>query len=235
MRVLIIEDSKRLRESIARGLRRLGYAVDGVGDGREGLIHAQTTEYDLIILDLMLPEIDGLTLLRTIREKGFNTHVLILSARDRVEQRIEGLRAGADDYLVKPFSFDELIARIEALLRRSHGRKSNHLVFGMLTIDLSSKTIVFDGKTMTLSPREFSLLEYLALEAGRVVSRSELEEHLYEDTNTVWSNAIDSAVSALRRQLSRCGITNLIVTRRGAGYLLDPQAPSIQLDGRATP
>lgn len=227
MRVLIVEDSRRLRESLERGLRRMGYGVDAVGDGRQGLIHAQTTEYDLIVLDLMLPELDGLSLLRAIREKGLETHVLILSARDRVEQRIEGLRTGADDYLVKPFSFEELVARIEALLRRSHGRKTNTLEIGRLMIDLGARVALVDGEDIGLARRDFTLLEYLGLEAGRAVSRSEIEEHLYDDSNTVWSNAVDSAIASLRKSLTRHGVTDLIVTRRGIGYMLDPNAESV--------
>jgi len=235
MRVLIVEDSRRLREYLERGLRRIGYGVDAVGDGRQGSIHAQTTEYDLIILDLMLPELDGLSLLRAVREKGIETHVLILSARDRVEQRIEGLRAGADDYLVKPFSFDELVARIETLLRRSHGRKSNILKFGRLTIDLGARIARVSGEDLGLARRDFTLLEYLGLEAGRAVSRAEIEEHLYDDANTVWSNAIDSAIASLRKSLARHGVRGLIVTKRGIGYMLDPNAESVMLGVESDP
>jgi len=230
MRVLIVEDSRRLRESLCDGLRQGGYAVDAVGDGREGLIHAQTTQYDLIVLDLMLPEIDGLTVLRTLRKKGINTHVLILSARDRVEQRVEGLRAGADDYLIKPFSFDELLARIETLTRRSHGRKSNGLSFGKLTIDLHAKQVFIDGNALAFPPREYSLLEYLAIESGRAVPRTEIEEHIYDESGSIWSTAVDSAIASLRRRLAPYGIKDSIVTRRGVGYLFDPDSASLHND-----
>jgi len=221
MRILIVEDSKRLRESLADGLERSGYAVDAVADGRQGLLHGRTTEYDLIVLDLMLPIMDGLTILRTLRDKGVQTHVLILSARNRVVQRIEGLRAGADDYLVKPFDFDELLARVEALARRSHGRKSNRIECGPVTIDLGAKTALVNDRPIELPPREYALLEYLAIEAGRAVPRMEIEEHIYDMSQTVWSNSVDSAVSSLRRRLARRGVEGLIRTRRGVGYMLD--------------
>jgi len=218
MRLLLVEDSTRLRASLSDGLRRSGHAVDAVADGRQGLIHAQTTDYDIIILDLMLPIIDGLTILRTIREKGVQAHVLILSAKDRIEQRVEGLRAGADDYLVKPFAFDELLARIEALGRRAHGRKSSRLGFGAVTVDLTGKRVLVNDDPLDLTPREYTVLEYLALEAGRPVARPEIEEHVYDSDRTVWSNAVDSTVSAVRRKLAARGVTDLIHTRRGLGY-----------------
>lgn len=223
MRVLIVEDSRRLRVSLAEGLRRSGYAVDAVADGRQGLIHARTSEYDVIVLDLMLPEIDGLTLLREIREKGSTAHVLILSARDTVDQRVEGLRAGADDYLVKPFAFDELLARVEALGRRAHGRKDRTIHIGPLRIDLSDKRAYNGSAPIALTTREYALLEYLALSAGRPVSRAEIEEHIYDEFEPVWSNAIDSAVCALRRKLNNAGVTDLIHTRRGIGYEIPAQ------------
>jgi len=235
MRILIVEDSRRLRESLCDGLRQGGYAVDAVGDGREGLIHAQTTQYDLIVLDLMLPVVDGLTVLRTLRKKGIDTHVLILSARDRVEQRVEGLRAGADDYLIKPFSFDELLARIETLTRRSHGRKVNKLSFGKLTIDLHAKQVFIDGEDVALPPREYSLLEYLAIESGRAVPRTEIEEHIYDESGSVWSNAVDSAIASLRRRLVPHGLKGTIVTRRGVGYMFDPESASLHIDKQEQP
>lgn len=199
-------------------MRQSGHLVDAVADGRQGLIFAQTTDYDTIILDLMLPLVDGLTVLRTIRGKGIQTHVLILSAKDRVEQRVEGLRAGADDYLIKPFSFDELLARIESLGRRAHGRKSSRLTFGPVIVDLTAKSVLVNGEPIELTRREYALVEYLALEAGRPVPRSEIEEHIYDGDGAVWSNTVDSTVSAVRRKLAGRGVTGLIRTRRGLGY-----------------
>ncbi len=218
MRILVVEDSKLMRESLVDGLTQSRHAVDAVADGREALIYAQTTEYDLIILDLMIPQVDGLTVLRSLRAKGNETHVLILSAKDRVEQRVEGLRAGADDYLVKPFAFDELLARVETLGRRAHGRKTNRIHARGFTLDLGAKEVRVRDEVVDLAPREYAVLEYLTLEAGRPVPRAEIEEHVYDADSPVWSNAIDSIVSAIRRKLARHGCEHAIATRRGIGY-----------------
>jgi DNA-binding response OmpR family regulator len=220
MRLLIIEDSRRLRESLSDGLRSAGYAVDAVGEGKRGLVHAKTTEYDVIVLDLMLPGLDGLSVLRRFRERDGATPVLILSARDRVEQRIEGLRAGADDYMVKPFAFDELLARLEALCRRSRGVACNALEIRGVALDLGARSFGVAGVELALTPREYAVLEYLFMNAGRSVSRAELEEHVYAADRQVWSNAVDSTIAALRRKLARTGVAGLIVTRRGHGYLV---------------
>ena len=147
MRILIVEDSVVLREGLVDGLTQAGHVVDGVGDGRQALAFASTTEYDLVVLDLMIPEVDGLSVLRELRGKGWDRHVLILSARDRIEQRVEGLRAGADDYLVKPFAFDELLARIEVLGRRTHGIKQQGLAFDGFKIDLSARSVEVGDET----------------------------------------------------------------------------------------
>jgi DNA-binding response OmpR family regulator len=233
MRLLIVEDSRRLRESLADGLRAAGYAVDAVGDGRQGLMHARTTSYDLVILDVMLPEVGGLELLRQYRASGGDAPVLILSARDRVEHRVEGLRAGADDYLVKPFSFDELLARAEALCRRARGSPSNVVRVGAVELDLAAKRFVARGGELPLSPREYAVLEYLALNAGRTVTRSELEEHVYPEDRQVWSNAVDSAVASIRRKLSEAGVREFVVTRRGRGYMVPAGEPSAGRTGSA--
>jgi DNA-binding response OmpR family regulator len=220
MRLLIVEDSRRLRESLSDGLRAAGYAVDAVADGRAGLIHARTTEYDLIVLDVMLPELDGVNVLRQYRAAKGTSPVLILSARDRVEQRVEALRAGADDYLVKPFAFDELLARAEALCRRSRGAVSNTIKVGGAELDLAAKRVVSRRGGVDLTPREYAVVEYLMLNAGRTVSRAELEEHVYGADQQVWSNAVDSAIAAIRRKLSAAGVRGLIETRRRQGYLI---------------
>ncbi len=225
MRILIVEDSRRLRESVADGLRAAGLAVDAAADGRGGLIHARTTDYDAIVLDLMLPELDGLSLLRQLRGARARTPVLILSARDRVEHRVEGLRAGADDYLVKPFAFDELLARLEALCRRSRGVASNTRRIGNLELDLGAKRFVIGGAELRLAPREYAILEYLVLNAGRTIPRAELEEHIYPEDRQVWSNAVDSAIALIRRRLAEAGVRDLIETRRGQGYLIP--APTV--------
>jgi len=218
MRILIVEDSIVLREGLVDGLTQAGHVVDGVGDGQQAMIFASTTEYDIMVLDLMIPKVDGLSVLKELRNKGWDRHVLILSARGRIEQRVEGLRAGADDYLVKPFAFDELLARIEALGRRAHGVKQRVIPFEGFQIDLSARMVHVDGDRVELTPLEFSVIECLALEAGRPMSRAQIEERVYDANRPVWSNAIDSVVSSIRRKFADVGCTDVIVTRRGIGY-----------------
>lgn len=237
MRILIVEDSTVLRDSLAQGLREAGYAVDAVADGKRGLIHAQTTDYDVIVLDWMLPEMDGLAVLGKVREKRIQSAVLMLTAKDTLDDKVRGLTTGADDYLVKPFAFKELLARVQALTRRRHGERSPVLRIGPLTIDTSAKTAhITRGMAgrggvdvpVDLSPREYALLEYLAAHAGKPVTRAELEEHLYDDRSQVFSNAIDSAVAALRAKLSAAGgadYAELIHTRRKVGYVLKEGTP----------
>ena len=220
MRLLLVEDSERLQRSLGTGLRRAGYAVDVTGTGTDGLWRATATDYDVVVLDVMLPGLDGLTVLRQLREKGRDTHVLLLTARDTVEDRVTGLRAGADDYLVKPFAFDELLARIEALGRRRVGRKATVVRVGDLEIDPAARTVCRDGEPIPLLPREFALLAYLAGRAGQVVTRTDIEAHIYDDRAEPMSNVVDSAVCALRRKIDRPGEPSLIVTRRRVGYVL---------------
>jgi len=219
MRLLVVEDSEKLRDYLEEGLTASGYAVDAVGDGRNGLIYARTTEYDVIVLDIMLPELSGLEVVRQLRNAGVATPVLIISARDQVDQRVEGLRCGADDYLIKPFDFGELLARIEALARRSRGVSANTITIRGVTLDLAAKGFSARGRRIDLPPREYAVLEQLFLNAGRTVSRAQLEEHVYAADRQVWSNAIESAIAAIRRELAACGIDNLIETRRGHGYM----------------
>ena len=220
MRLLLVEDSERLQRSLGTGLRRAGHAVDVTGTGPDGLWRATGTEYDVVVLDVMLPGLDGLSVLRKLREAGRDTHVLLLTARDTVEDRVTGLRAGADDYLVKPFAFDELLARVEALGRRQTGRKSPVLRVGGLELDPSARTARRDGQPLDLLPREYALLAYLANRPGQVVSRTEIEAHLYDDRTEPMSNVVDSAVCSLRRKVDRPGEPSMIVTRRRLGYVL---------------
>jgi DNA-binding response OmpR family regulator len=220
MRLLLVEDSQRLQRSIGTGLRRAGYALDVASDGPSGMQLAESNPYDVIILDLMLPGLDGLTILRRLREGDGDAHVLILTARDTVDDRVRGLRAGADDFLTKPFAFEELLARIQALVRRRHGQRNPRLVIGPLEIDTAARQVTRDGKAVTLAPREYALLEYLAVRQGQVVTRTQIEEHLYEGRIELSSNAVDSAVCALRRRIDAAGTTSLIETRRGHGYIL---------------
>jgi DNA-binding response OmpR family regulator len=221
MRVLLIEDSPRLQGSVGRGLRKAGYVVDVSGDGKEGLWLAESNEYDSIVLDLMLPGLDGLSVLRQLRDQENNVPVLILTARDTIDDRVRGLRLGADDYLIKPFALEELLARVHTLCRRRYGRKNVPLVIGDLEIDTVRRLVTHAGQVLDLAPREFSLLEYLALRRGEVVSRSDIEAHLYGESTELMSNAIDSAISSLRRKLGASDATPLIHTRRGMGYVLE--------------
>jgi len=224
MRILIVEDSDKIRESVAQALREADYAVDTVTDGRQGLIHAQTGDYDAIVLDLGLPELDGLSVLKKLRDKKIATPVLLLTARDAIDDRVLGLQSGADDYLVKPFALDELLARVQALIRRSQGKSTPKIHVGPLMIDQVNKSASVRGRDIELTRREFALLEYLAHRAGKAVARHELEQHLYDDRSQVWSNAIDSTVCALRAKLEVAGCPALIHTRRKVGYVLQERA-----------
>ncbi len=224
MRLLLIEDYPPLRKSVAKGLREAGFAVDATGDGNEGLWYAMGNEYDAIILDLMLPGMDGLGILKRLRSRGRQSHVLILTARDTVPDRVKGLNLGADDYLVKPFAFEELLARVGALVRRKYEAKSPVMRVGDLEIDTSERTVRRAGRGVDLTAREYSLLHFLALRAGRVVTRTELWEHVYEFAAEPNSNVIDVHVGHLRKKLESRGLPRLIHTRRGIGYVLGEPA-----------
>ncbi|HEX4494663.1 MAG TPA: response regulator transcription factor [Thermoanaerobaculia bacterium] len=225
MRLLLIEDSPRLRSTLEKGLRKAGYAVDLAKDGHEGLWLATENDYDVIVLDLMLPGIDGLTILHTLRERGKSTHVLILSARDLVEDRIRGLRNGADDYLVKPFSFDELCARLEALVRRTYQVKNPMLRAGPLELNTAARKVTLGDREVRLTPREYSLLEILMLRAGEVLGRRELWERLYDFDSETASNVVDVLICSLRKKLDPDDPQSLIKTRRGQGYVIEPNEP----------
>lgn len=224
MRALIVEDSKRLAESIRTGLCRLGHAVDVVHDGSAGLSYARSNPYDAVILDLMLPGLDGLSLLRALRAGGHDTRVLVLSARDTVDDRVNGMRQGADDYLVKPFAFEELVARLEALARRPPAALRPVLRAGALEIDTAGRRVTLAGQEVALTRREFAVLQMLAERRGKVVTRIELEDRLYDERTFPVSNAVESAISRLRAHLARPGQAPLIRTRRGQGYVLDAGA-----------
>ena len=223
MKILVIEDSERLRKSIGTALRKSGYAVDEAADGEEGLWLAESGGHDVMVLDLMLPKLDGLSLLKKLRDQGVETHVLILTAKDAVADRVAGLETGADDYLTKPFSIDELLARVGALVRRSYGRKNPELRIGNLLLDLNRHEVHIDGHPLHLAPREYRILELLALQAGLPVSRTEIETHLYDEAAEIFSNTVDSAISQLRRKMVEAGSSAKILTRRGQGYLLETE------------
>jgi two-component system OmpR family response regulator len=217
MRVLLVEDSQILLRTVRRALRHEGFAVDTAADGEEGLAAAELSDYDVLVLDIMLPKLDGLTLLRRLRAAGKTTHVLLLTARDTVADRVEGLRQGADDYLVKPFAMAELIERVKVLCRRAYGNKSGTLRIGPLELDLSARRLRREGKDVELTARDWRLLEYLALRAGQVVPRAEIEAHIYDELVEPMSNVVDTAVYSLRRKIG----ANFIRTRRGLGYVLE--------------
>lgn len=219
MRLLLVEDYGPLRDSLACGLRQAGYAVDAAADGSEGWWRLQTATYDLAILDRMLPGIDGLELLRRLRAAGQTVRVLLLTARDGVEERVAGLDAGADDYLVKPFAVPELLARLRSLLRRSSGKPAPVLELADLRLDPAARSVSRGGEPVALGPREYQLLEVLLRRQGEVVSRSELWEHLYDFAAENISNVLDVLVGRLRRKLQRDGAPELIHTRRGHGYV----------------
>lgn len=221
MRVLIIEDEVRLAKSVAQALRECAsFAVDISHDGEDGLHMATTNPYDLLILDLMLPKIDGLTILRSLRSRKSSVPVLILTARDTTNDVIEGLETGSDDYLVKPFDMGELVARCKALIRRAHGQPSPILTVGPLSLNTATRQVEFAGRRQMLRGMEYRLLEYLAMRAGQVVSKTDILEHLYDFNSENFSNVIEVYVSSLRRKFDPHTPRRLIHTIRGQGYLL---------------
>jgi DNA-binding response OmpR family regulator len=220
MRVLVVEDYVPLRVALVKGLTDAGFAVDAASNGEDGLWHAESGYHDVIVLDLMLPKMDGLTLLGRLRAIHHDTHVLILTAKDKVADRIDGLNLGADDYLTKPFVFAELLARVRALVRRRYGEKNPLLQVADLTIDTARRTVSRSSNMIDLTPREYALLEYLAHRAGEVVSRADIWEHVYDLHSDTQSNVVDVYISYLRKKLDRPQLAKLIHTRRGHGYVL---------------
>jgi DNA-binding response OmpR family regulator len=223
MRLLIIEDYRPLQESLTKGLREAGFAVDTTGDGQEGLWYAMGNDYDVIILDLMLPRMDGLEILKRLRAKGRQCHVLILTAKDTLQDRLTGLDLGADDYLVKPFAFEELLARVRALMRRSYQKKNPRIKINDLRIDLTTQRVWRGREEIQLTPREYALLEYLAMRSGQTVSRTDIWGHVYEFNSSASSNVVDVYIGYLRRKIERPSEPSLIRTVRGRGYTLGEQ------------
>ncbi|HEX8523972.1 MAG TPA: response regulator transcription factor [Tepidisphaeraceae bacterium] len=220
MRILVIEDYDLLRDSIVQGLREAHFAVDEASDGEQGWWHAQTGAFDVIILDLMLPRLDGLSLLKRLREKKVDSHVLILTAKDSIEDRIKGLDIGADDYLLKPFAFGELLARVRALVRRKYEAKSPVIQVEDLELDTLTRSVRRSGERVDLSAKEYALLELLANRAGQVVTRSDIWEKIYDSQADALSNVVDVFIGHLRKKIEREGLPRLIHTRRGIGYVL---------------
>lgn len=220
MRILIAEDQKDLNRIITKRLSAEGYYVDSCFDGEEALSYIEMAEYDGIILDIMMPKRDGLSVLHSLREKGIGTPVLFLTARDTVEDRVLGLDSGADDYLVKPFAFDELIARIRAMTRKSAGNSSNIFSVADLVMDTASHTVTRGGKEIALSAKEFSLLEYLLRNKGHVLSRTMIENNLWNFDYSGGTNAVDVYIRYLRKKVDDGFEPKLIHTVRGCGYVL---------------
>jgi DNA-binding response OmpR family regulator len=220
MRILIVEDEKSLADVIKQGLEEEGYAVDAAYNGEEGLFMAENEPSDLIILDIMLPVIDGMTILKKIRKAGIKTPVVMLTARDTIMDKVSGLDSGADDYLTKPFSFEELLARMRALLRRHTEAKTSVLMIANLAIDTATHEIKREGKDILLSAKEYALLEYMAINRNKVLSRTALTEHLYNQDFDLDSNVIDVFINRVRNKIDRGHDIKLIHTVRGAGYML---------------
>jgi two-component system OmpR family response regulator len=216
MRILIVEDEPELLSILAQALREEGYAVDTAADGEEGIFRAESWDYDAIVLDLMLPKINGMQLLERLRREK-KTPVLILTARDTVNDRVRGLDGGADDYLVKPFELSELFARLRALIRRSNGQAVPTINLGTVSLDIRARRATQHGEEVSLTAREYALVEMLAMRRGQVVSRSEMYEHLFDENEDTMSNLLDVHVSNIRRKLGK----DFITTRRGHGYSID--------------
>ncbi len=216
MRVLVVEDEPDLLASLLQAVREDGYAADGAGDGVEGFYKAETFEYDAVVLDIMLPGMDGWEVLRRLR-KIKATPVLLLTARDAVRDRVRGLDGGADDYLVKPFDMDELLARLRALIRRSANHAEPTIRIGNVEVDTAARSVTVGGNTLTLTAREYSLVEFLAIHRGKVVTRATLYEHLFDENESSLSNLLDVHVSNIRKKLGH----EFITTRRGHGYCVE--------------
>jgi two-component system, OmpR family, response regulator len=219
MRILVIEDEPDLLRSLAQALREEGYAVDTAADGEEGIYKAQSWDYNALVLDVMLPKLDGWELLARLRQTK-KTPVLMLTARDRSSDRVRGLDGGADDYLVKPFDLDELLARLRALIRRCAGQACNAIEIGSIIIDTAARTVSQAGRTIELTAREYGLVEYLTLHRGEVVTRTTLYEHLFDEEDCTLSNLLDVHVSNVRKKLGH----DFIMTRRGHGYCIEGPA-----------
>jgi two-component system OmpR family response regulator len=216
MRILVVEDEADLRTALARALRDEGYAVDAASNGADGLFNAESTDYDAIVLDVMMPQMDGWEVLKRLR-KTKKTPVLMLTARDQSRDRVKGLDTGADDYVVKPFDLPELLARLRALIRRSAGKTTNVIEIGDVAVDTAARTISLGGTPVELTAREYALVEFMALHRGEVVTRTQLYEHLFDENDSSLSNLLDVHVSNVRKKLG----AEFITTRRGHGYCIE--------------
>ena len=221
MRVLVVEDDKKIASFIAKGLKQAGFAVDHASNGEDGIHLALHEPYDAAIIDIMLPKLDGLTLIEELRRQRVNTPVIILSAKRSVDDRVKGLQTGGDDYLTKPFSFSELLARVQALIRRaSSAAETTRLTFGNLSIDILKREATRADKKINLQPREFALLEYLMRNPGRMISKTIIMEHVYDYNFDPQTNVVDVLVCRLRNKVDRDFEKKMIHTIRGVGYVL---------------
>lgn len=220
MRILLVEDDRRIARFVAKGLREQANAVDVVGDGDEASYKLSINDYDAVILDVMIPGRDGFQVCRDLRSAGVAAPVIMLTARDTVQDRITGLDSGADDYLIKPFAVAELLARLRALLRRGHTVRPDTITIADLVLDTGAQQATRSGRALPLTTKEYALLEYLAREAGRVVSRAEIAEHVWDENFDPLTNLIDVHINRLRRKVDNGFSSKLIHTRRGAGYIL---------------
>ena len=220
MKILLAEDEVDLNNVVTRYLKKNGYSVDSVLDGEEALDYLEYGEYDLVILDIMMPKVDGFEVIKKLRNKGNHTSVLMLTARDSADDKVKGLDLGADDYIVKPFDFNELLARIRAVVRRKYGNSSNKLVIGDLILDTSEKSVTRAGKQIELTGKEYEVLEYLMQSKNRILSREQIKEHVWDFDYEGDSNIIDVLIKNIRKKIDIEDGKQIIYTKRGLGYII---------------
>ena len=220
MKILLAEDEVDLNNVVTRYLKKNGYSVDSVLDGEEALDYLEYSEYDLVILDIMMPKVDGFEVIKKLRDKGNHTSVLMLTARDSADDKVKGLDLGADDYIVKPFDFNELMARIRAVVRRKYGNSSNKLVIGDLILDTSEKSVTRAGKQIELTGKEYEVLEYLMQSKNRILSREQIKEHVWDFDYEGDSNIIDVLIKNIRKKIDVEDGKQIIYTKRGLGYII---------------
>lgn len=220
MKILLAEDEVDLNNVVTRYLKKNGYSVDSVLDGEEALDYLEYGEYDLVILDIMMPKVDGFEVIKKLRDKGNHTSVLMLTARDSADDKVKGLDLGADDYIVKPFDFNELMARIRAVVRRKYGNSSNRLVIGDLILDTSEKSVTRAGKQIELTGKEYEVLEYLMQSKNRILSRDQIKEHVWDFDYEGDSNIIDVLIKNIRKKIDIEAGKQIIYTKRGLGYVI---------------
>lgn len=221
MRILVVEDDRKIASFVVKGLKQSGFAADHCADGEAGLLLARSTEYDAAVIDIMLPRLDGLSLVQQLRKDGVQTPVIFLSAKAAVDDRVKGLQAGGDDYLTKPFAFSELLARVQALIRRAtQSTEPTRLTVGDLTLDLLTREVIREGQKIELQTREFSLLEYLMRHTGRVVTKTMILEHVWDYSFDPQTNVVDVLVHRLRSKVDKDFPKKMISTLRGVGYVL---------------